>query len=72
MAQSKTARTIEDDAKGQFTGTQHGGGNNGVTSATPRVLTGTDDATFKTHPEGGPSDRREKGKRENGKTPARD
>jgi hypothetical protein len=38
--------SAEKDAAGQFTQTKHGGHNNGVSSATPRVTTGTDDATF--------------------------
>lgn len=33
---------------GAFAGTQHGGGNNGVSSAKPEAITGHDDATFKT------------------------
>jgi hypothetical protein len=40
-------RSVEDDARGQFTQSQEGRENNGVTSASPRVTTGTDDATFK-------------------------
>ena len=38
----------KNDAKGQFVGTQHGGSNDGVTSANPRVLSGKKDgeATF--------------------------
>lgn len=56
------AAKIEGDAKGQFAGTQHGGKNNGVSSATPRVTTGTDDATFKNHPDGGASDKDQDGK----------
>lgn len=35
---------------GAFAGTQTGGQNNGVSSAKPQVVTGHDDATFKTEP----------------------
>jgi hypothetical protein len=39
----------ESDARGQFAKTQHGGKNDGVISANPRVLSGKKDgdATFK-------------------------
>ena len=39
----------KNDAKGQFAKTQHGGENDGVSSANPRVLSGKEDgdATFK-------------------------
>lgn len=37
--------TIEQDAKGQFVGTQHGGKSDGVVSAKPTVVTGSEDAT---------------------------
>ncbi|QLF69329.1 hypothetical protein FE840_007130 [Peteryoungia desertarenae] len=36
---------IEKDAKGQFAGTQHGGDSDGVMSAKPTVVTGSEDAT---------------------------
>lgn len=42
--------SVEKDAQGQFTQSQHGGENNGVSSASPRVTTGTDDATFENDP----------------------
>ncbi|MBB3234337.1 hypothetical protein [Phyllobacterium endophyticum] len=48
MAKS-TQKSPETDAKGQFAKTQHGGDNDGVSSANPRVLSGKKDgdATFK-------------------------
>lgn len=36
------------DGTGAFAGTQHGGGNDGVSSARPQVITGHEDATFRT------------------------
>jgi hypothetical protein len=36
---------------GAFAGTQHGGENDGVTSAKPQVVTGREDASFKTEAE---------------------
>jgi hypothetical protein len=42
--------SVENDARGQFTQTEHGHENNGVASASPRVTTGTDDATFENDP----------------------
>ena len=36
---------VEQDARGQFAEKKHGGTNNGVSSASPRVTSGTDDAT---------------------------
>ena len=43
-----TGKGPKNDARGQFTNTQHGGGNDGVASASPRVLSDKDDgdATF--------------------------
>ncbi len=38
-------KQIKKDAEGQFVGTQHGGQNDGVVSAKPTVITGSDDAT---------------------------
>lgn len=35
---------------GAFAGTQHGGSNDGVSSAKPRVVTAQEDATFETDP----------------------
>ena len=48
QAGSMTTST-EKDAKGQYAQTQHGGHNNGVSSAEPEVISGTKsgDATFK-------------------------
>jgi hypothetical protein len=40
----------EKDAKGQFVRTEHGRKNDGVDSAEPVVVSGTDDATFETDP----------------------
>lgn len=39
------AEKIRKDAKGQFARSDKGSGNNGVASAKPRVITGSDDAT---------------------------
>ena len=36
---------VEQDARGQFAEKKHGRTNNGVSSASPRVTSGTDDAT---------------------------
>ncbi|MBS9720566.1 hypothetical protein JYU29_07695 [Tianweitania sp. BSSL-BM11] len=41
---------VEGDARGQFVHSKEGRENNGVTSASPRVTTGTDDATFENDP----------------------
>lgn len=43
---------IHKDAKGQFAPAQSGGENDGVISAKPRVITGTDDATVHKSPPG--------------------
>ena len=43
MTSSKTQ--IEDDAEGQFATSQGDRKNNGLASATPRTVTGNDDAT---------------------------
>ena len=45
---------VEKDAEGQFARTGHGGGNDGVDSAAPQVVTGDEDATFDTDPDGKP------------------
>jgi hypothetical protein len=37
---------IRDDAKGQYAPSQADGMNDGIASATPRVVTGNDDATL--------------------------
>jgi hypothetical protein len=42
---SKQAKIVEKDAQGQFVGTQHGGKSDGVASAKPTVITGSEDAT---------------------------
>lgn len=39
------ASQIEKGAQGQFVGTQHGGESDGVASAKPTVVTGSEDAT---------------------------
>lgn len=44
-ASGTQAQRIEQDAQGQFVGTQHGGENDGVVSAKPTVITGSQDAT---------------------------
>lgn len=43
---------IQKDAKGQFAPVQSGGKNDGVMSAKPRVVTGSDDATVHKRPPG--------------------
>tara|TARA_R110002020_G_scaffold25060_5_gene81589 strand:- start:3698 stop:3949 length:252 start_codon:yes stop_codon:yes gene_type:complete len=48
----KSKEKIENDAKGQFAPVQSGGKNNGVASAKPRVITGSDDATVHKWPPG--------------------
>lgn len=45
-------RRIHKDAEGQFAGTQHGGDNDGVVSAKPTVITGSEDATVHKWPPG--------------------
>ncbi|MCG6115281.1 MAG: hypothetical protein MEQ84_08790 [Mesorhizobium sp.] len=45
----KAKAKIKDDAGGQFVQSQNGKDNSGVSSATPRVLTGDEDATFSKH-----------------------
>jgi hypothetical protein len=42
--QNETKR-IHEDAQGQFAGTQAGGNSDGVASAKPTVVTGSEDAT---------------------------
>ncbi|WP_246085006.1 hypothetical protein [Rhizobium glycinendophyticum] len=44
-SEGKKAQQIEKDAAGQFVGTQHGGKSDGVASAKPTVVTGSEDAT---------------------------
>jgi hypothetical protein len=46
----KAASKIENDARGQFVQSRRGAKNDGVPSAKPRVITGTDDATFDRDP----------------------
>lgn len=50
MKQKSAKTKVEDDAKGQFVRSRHGGDNDGVVSAEPRVITGDEDATFDTDP----------------------
>lgn len=45
-------KTIHDDAKGQFANGLKRSDNNGVVSAKPRVITGSDDATGHKAPPG--------------------
>ncbi|MCX8282464.1 hypothetical protein OSJ77_19930 [Phyllobacterium sp. 0TCS1.6C] len=49
MTEKSNKPDPKNDAKAQFTKTQHGGDNDGVSSANPRVLSGKEDgdATFK-------------------------
>ena len=49
----KQSERIEKDATGQFVGTQHGGDNDGVVSAKPTVITGSQDATTHKRPANG-------------------
>lgn len=46
------AGDIRKDAAPQFVGTQHGGDNDGVASAKPTAITGSDDATLNKWPPG--------------------
>lgn len=43
---------VHKDAKGQFAGTQAGGDSDGVVSAKPTVITGSEDATANKWPPG--------------------
>lgn len=43
---TKDKNRIENDAKGQFAPSQGDRGNNGLASATPRTVTGNEDATL--------------------------
>lgn len=54
----KDAEKIKRDAAGQFVRSKHGRRNDGVISAGPRVVTGTEDATFDTDPD--PSRKKQK------------
>ncbi len=45
-------KRIHKDAEGQFAGTQAGGDNDGVASAKPTVVTGSEDATVNKWPPG--------------------
>ena len=40
-----------DSGTGAFAGTQHGGSNDGVTSAKPQTITGQEDASFQSDPD---------------------
>lgn len=46
----RKAADIRKDAKGQFVRTRRKSDNSGVSSAAPRVITGTEDATFDNRP----------------------
>ena len=46
----RAAAAERKDAEGQFVRTRHGERNDGVDSAEPRVITGSEDATFDTDP----------------------
>ena len=54
-------RDIREDAKGQFAKKQHGGDATGVASARASVVTGTEDATFDTDPDGSGKDKARRG-----------
>jgi hypothetical protein len=51
MTGKSDTKRIHEDAKPQFVRSRKGADNSGVSSAEPRVITGDEDATFKTHPE---------------------
>lgn len=46
------AKTVENDAKGQFANVKAGGKSSGVASAKPTVITGSEDATAHKVPPG--------------------
>ncbi len=50
--QDKVTRRIHKDAEGQYAGTQAGGDSDGVVSAKPTVITGSEDATVNKWPPG--------------------
>lgn len=50
--QDKATRRIHKDAEGQYAGTQAGGDSDGVVSAKPTVITGSEDATVNKWPPG--------------------
>jgi hypothetical protein len=52
--QDKAAREVRGDSGGQFAQTRKGRKNDGVASAAPEVITGSEDATFDTDPDGKP------------------
>ncbi|HVW54479.1 MAG TPA: hypothetical protein VHC00_02240 [Rhizobiaceae bacterium] len=52
--QDKAARKIREDSGGQFAQTAKGRKNDGVASAAPEIITGSEDATFDTDPDGKP------------------
>ena len=50
--QDKDVKRVHKDAQGQFAGTQAGGDSDGVASAKPTVVTGSEDATVNKWPPG--------------------
>lgn len=50
--QDKEINRIHKDAEGQYAGTQAGGDSDGVVSAKPTVITGSEDATLHKWPPG--------------------
>ncbi|MGN6582776.1 MAG: hypothetical protein ACTHJV_03635 [Rhizobiaceae bacterium] len=52
--QDKAAHKVREDSEGQFVQSQKGRKNDGVASAAPEVITGSEDATFDTAPDGKP------------------
>jgi hypothetical protein len=50
--QKDAAQKIKEDARGQFAPAQSGGHNDGVASAKPTVITGSEDATAHKWPPG--------------------
>lgn len=60
MTDGKSAKDrVEKDAAGQYGASQADRKNNGVDSAKPRVITGSDDATANTVPPGQADENRE-------------
>ena len=55
MKRKSDTDKVHDDAKPQFVRSREGARNSGVSSAKPRVITGTEDATFETDPKPGKS-----------------
>jgi hypothetical protein len=50
--ETSSVNTVHEDAKGQYAGGLKHSDNNGMASAKPRVITGSDDATLNRTPPG--------------------